>query len=126
MKRTAILLIGDNETTDAVFYTKLRSQPGWEVVITAPGEPAIEKFHRQHFDVVFFSNDIPDADEKKLRRIITVQHPDMVIYKTNQGDNTQLIAAVKEDLKKIRDSYKPAVSFTDDALRYARLNIRMQ
>ena len=126
MNRTAILAIGNNETTDAVFYTKLRSQPGWEVVITAPGEPAIEKFHRQQFDVVLFSNDIPDADEKKLRRIFTVQHPDVVMYKTTQGDNTQLIAAVKEGLKNIRDSYKPTVSFTDDALRYAGLDIRMQ
>ncbi|HRQ49006.1 MAG TPA: hypothetical protein PLR74_00615, partial [Agriterribacter sp.] len=87
---------------------------------------AIEKFHHHPFDVVLLTNGISNEEEKKLRKIFTHQDADIIIIQHYAGSSGLLQREIREALDKRKAANKPTVSFTDDALKNAGLNINIQ
>jgi len=76
--------------------------------------------------MVVFADDVNDEEERKLRKIFTIQNPDIIILK-HFSDNDNLLAnEIMAALDKQRKEKKPSFSFVDDALKNAGLNIIVQ
>jgi vacuolar-type H+-ATPase subunit F/Vma7 len=126
MKRTAILVAGNNEFSVKTITNQFDNDNKWTVTESFNAEDAIEKFHRQDFDIVVISKNVIDEDERKLRKIWGIQNPDIIIIKDNVREGHLLNDQILEALNKQRLNKKPSFSFTDDALKNAGLDILVQ
>ena len=126
MNKTEILVTGRNDDSVNFIAELINVNKGWLAAKAATGEGAIEKFHQRHFDVVVLASDIDNEEERKLRKIFTIQNPDIIILK-HYGENDNLLAnEIIAALDKQRKAKKPSFSFVDDALKNAGLNIIVQ
>jgi hypothetical protein len=123
MNNTRILIAGINADGLA---KSLHNQPGWRMVTATAVEAAIEEFHRQHFDAVVLDDSLENAEALKLRCIFLVQQPGLAICKANGSAGSDLAGTIREELGKARLANKPAIVFTDDALKNAGLPITVQ
>ncbi len=126
MKRTEILVAGNNELSTKAITNQLDNDNKWIVTESFDSEDAIEKFYRQDFDLVVISNDVNDEDERKLRKIFSIQNPDIIMIRRDGKEDRLLNVQISEALNKQRLNKKPSLSFTDDALKNAGLNILVQ
>ena len=124
--RTEILIIGRDESILQTVVRLVNNDPEWVGTGAATDEDAIEKFHHHHFDVVLLTNGIGDEEEKKLRKIFTHQDAGIIIIQHYGGGSGLLQSEIREALDKRKDANKPTVSFTDDALKNAGLDINIQ
>ena len=124
--RTEILIIGRDESILQTVVRLVNNDPEWVGTGAATDEDAIEKFHHHHFDVVLLTNGIGDEEEKKLRKIFTHQDTDIIIIQHYGGGSGLLQSEIREALDKRKAANKPTVSFTDDALKNAGLDINIQ
>ena len=124
--RTEILIIGRDENILQTVVRLVNNDPEWVGTGAATDEDAIEKFHHHHFDVVLLTNGIGDEEEKKLRKIFTHQDTDIIIIQHYGGGSGLLQSEIREALDKRKAANKPTVSFTDDALKNAGLDINIQ
>ena len=125
MKRKEILIVEGNKTT-ALAILKLINDTSLQTTVAETTEEAIEKFHRQNFDVVIFSNELSIEDERKLRKIFTVHNADLIIINYNNEDSGSLNDKITEAIKQQDKNKKPSISLVDDALVNAGLNIIVQ
>jgi CheY-like chemotaxis protein len=126
MNKTEILVTGRNEAAVQTILTLINSNYDWLATDAATDEEAIEKFHQRNFDMVVFANSTSEEVERKLRRVFTIQNPDIIILKHSSDDNNLLAAEIKAALDKQRKDKKPSFTFVDDALKNAGLNIVVQ
>lgn len=126
MNKTEILVTGRNDDTVRAIAELINSNKGWVATKAATGEEAIEKFHQLNFDMVVFTNDVDDEEERKLRKIFTIQNPDIIIVKQSSDIDNLLANELMVALDKQRKEKKPSFSFVDDALKNAGLNIIVQ
>lgn len=126
MNKTEILVTGRNEEMLQRVVGLINNNDEWIASKAASDEEAIEKFHQRNFDVVLFTNGIADEEEKKLRKVFTIQNPDIIIITHDGSDSNLLITEIAEALDIQRKNKKPSFSFVDDALKNAGLNIIVQ
>ena len=124
--RKEILIIGRDESILQTVVRLVNNDPEWVGTGAATDEDAIEKFHHHHFDVVLLTNGIGDEEEKKLRKIFTHQDAGIIIIQHSGGGSGLLQSEIREALDKRKAANKPTVSFTDDALKNAGLDINIQ
>lgn len=124
--RTEILIIGRDESILQTVVRLVNNDPSWVGTGTTSDEEAIEKFHHHHFDVVLLTNGISEEADKKLRKIFTLQNPDIIIIQHYGGGSGLLQSEIREALEQRRAESKPTVSITDDALKNAKWNISLQ
>jgi len=126
MIKTEMLVFGKKENAILPIIDLLNNHQDWVLTTASNDEEAIEKFHQRNFDMVVLAGDINNEEERKLRKIFTLQNPDIIILKQqNDNDNfwgNEIIAA----LDKQRHDKRPSFSFVDDALKNAGLNIHVQ
>ena len=123
MNKTEILVTGDSE---GMVVNQINKNDEWMATAAITDEDAIEKFHQRNFDVAIFTDVITVETEKKLRKIFTIQNPDIIIARYDSSDINLLIAEIEAALNKLRKDKRPSFSFTDDALKNAGLNIMVQ
>ena len=126
MNKTEILVTGRNRYTAKSIAGLINSNRDWVATNAATDEEAIEKFHQRNFDMVVFADDINDEEERKLRKIFTIQNPDIIILKQDRDDDNLLTTAIIAALDKQHKDKKPSFSIVDDALKNAGLNIIVQ
>ncbi|MDP4128966.1 MAG: hypothetical protein Q8939_02300 [Bacteroidota bacterium] len=126
MDKITILTIGRNEGMQQIAKELAHSNADWEVVAASTDEEAIEKFHLYPVDVALFINGIRDEEERKLTKIFKHQHPDIIIIRHEDGPRDLLHDQIRKALNKRSKENKPTVSFVDDALTNAGLNIIVQ
>jgi hypothetical protein len=127
MNKTEILVTGKNEVIVETVVAVINNNDEWVATKAATDEEAIEKFHRWDFDMVFFADGInEEEEERKLRKIFTIQNPDIIIIRYNGGDINLLTSEIATALDKQRKDKKPSFSFVDDALKNAGLDIIVQ
>ena len=126
MNRTEILVTGRNQDSVNSIIKLMDNNNDWVSTNAATDEEAIEKFHQRDFDIVLFTDGINDDEVKKLRKVFTIQNPDIIIL-THYGSEGNLLAdKINAALEKQRKDKKPSFSFVDDALKNAGLNIIVQ
>jgi len=125
MNKTEILITGRNGDTVRSIAELLNSNKDWVTTNATTGEEAIEKFHQRNFDIVVLADDINDEEERKLRKIFTVQNSDIIILNQSSVDNL-LTNAINAALAKQHKEKKPSFSIVDDALKNAGLKIMVQ
>ena len=123
MIKTVILVIGTDETMLLNSTNLINTNPAWNAVSAETAEDAIEKFHQRNFDAVVFTNGTHEED-KKLRKVFTLQNPGAVIIENNDDDTLVNEIAVALEIQHRKN--KPSFSFTDDGLKNARLPIIVQ
>lgn len=126
MDRTEILVTGNNRDSVNSIVELMDNNNDWVCTYAATNEEAIEKFHQRNFDIVLLTNGINDDEERKLRKIFTLQNPDIVILKHYGNEGNLLTDEINAALEKQRKDKKPLFSFVDDALKNAGLNIIVQ
>jgi len=126
MKRTELLMVGVNEIARKAIVTQISNDKDWMITETDTTEEAIERFHRQGFEIVIFPSEISGEDERKLSKIFSIQNPDIIILKYDDKDGHLLNDQITEALNKQRMNKKPSFSLVDDALKNAGLNIIVQ
>jgi hypothetical protein len=126
MNKTEILVTGKNNESISSIAGLINNSKDWVFTKAANDEEAIEKFHQRNFDIVVFADDVDDEEERKLRKIFTIQKPDIIMLK-QPGDNANALAnEIMAALDKQRREKKASFSFVDDALKNAGLNIIVQ
>jgi DNA-binding response OmpR family regulator len=126
MNKTEIMVTGRNDDTVKFVVELINSNKDWVATTAATDEEAIEKFHQRNFNMVVLASDLDNEEERKLRKIFTIQNPDIIILK-HYGKNDNLLAnEIIAALDKQRKEKKPSFSFVDDALKNAGLNIIVQ
>jgi len=126
MNKTEILVVGRNENSLETLLKFINSNGERAITVTVTDEEAIEKLHQRDFAVVVLTNGIRGEEEKKLRRIFTIQNPDIIIMRYSDGDEVLLITEITGALDKLRKAKKPSFTLVDDALKNAGLNIIVQ
>lgn len=126
MNRTEILVAGRNQDSVDSIVELMDNNNDWVFMQAATDEEAIEKFHQRNFDIVLLTNGINDDEERKLRKIFTLQNPDIIILKHYRNEGNLLTDEINAALEKQRNDKKPLFSFLDDALKKAGLNIIVQ
>jgi len=126
MNKTEILVTGRNENTVRSIAELINNNKDQVATKATTDEEAIEKFHQRDFDMVVFAGDINVEEERKLRKIFTIQNPDIIILKQSNENDNLLVNEIIEALDKQRNGKKPSFSFVDDALKNAGLNIVVQ
>jgi CheY-like chemotaxis protein len=126
MNRTEILVVGRNQDSVAFIVGLKESHNYWLFTQAATDEEAIEKFHQRNFDIVLFTDGMNDEEEKKLRKIFTLQNSVVIILKHYNNEGNLLTGKINAALDKQRKDKKPLFSFVDDALKNAGLNIIVQ
>ena len=116
-----ILLVGNNEQQVNNWIKVLNNHDEWNAVHTLTEEEAIEKFHQYHYDVVMLGNDLSEEAVKKLNKLFTLQHAEVILI-TDENNLEKKIASALPQQKKNKASF----SFVDDALKHAGLNITIQ
>ena len=123
MSKTEILIAGSNPGGPETITNLFTNHPEWVLTEAHSDEEAIEKFHRNNFDVVILSDALSIKEEKKLRKIFAIQSPEIIIAKHTNDNKGLLIAEITSALDKARKVRKPSISLVDDALVNAGLNI---
>ena len=126
MNRTEILVAGRNQDSVDSIVELMDNNNDWVFTQAATDEEAIEKFHQRNFDIVLFTDGMNDDEERKLRKIFTIQNPDIIILKHYSNEGNLLTDEINAALEKQRKDKKPSFSFVDDALKNAGLNITVQ
>ena len=126
MSKIEILVTGRNQAEVQPMLMLINDNDDWVPTSAVTGEEAIEKFHQRNFDMVVLINDMGEEEDRKLRKIFTIQNPDIIILTHSSDDNRLLTAAIGAALDKQRQEKKPTFSFVDDALKNAGLNIIVQ
>ena|SRR2546430_4851229 len=126
MNKTEILVIGNNEDRLQTLENLINNTAECRAVIAATDEEAIEKFHQKAFDLVLLTKYMEEEEEKKLRKILTHQNPDLIIMQDLNGNDGLLRTEIADALVTHRKNKKPSFSFVDDALKNARLNINIE
>ncbi len=123
MNKNAILVVGTNETVIKNAVRSINGNTTGDVVSASGSEAAIEKFHQRDFTVVVFTA-CTGEEEKKLRKIFTLQNPGIMIITSSPGEQLadEIIAATERK----RNAGRPTFSFLDDALKNARLPVTIQ
>ena len=91
MNRTEILVTGRNQDSLNSIIKLMDNNNDWVSTNAATDEEAIEKFHQRDFDIVLFTDGINDDEVKKLRKVFTIQNPDIIIL-THYGSEGNLLA----------------------------------
>jgi hypothetical protein len=126
MNKTEILVAGRNQDSVNSIVELIDNNPDWISAQAATDEEAIEKFHQQNFDIVLFADGINGDEERKLRKVFSIQNPDIIVLKHDSTNVNLLTNEITAALDKKRKDKKPLFSFTDDALKNAGLNIIVQ
>ena len=126
MNKSSILVVGQRETSFSSLAELSTHSKTWETIEAATAEEAIEKFHRQDFEMVILANGLSGEEEKKLRRIFNVQNPEIVIMIYQGIDKSSLSGEILKTLKTLKKAKTPAFTIVDDALKNAGLNITVQ
>ncbi|MEP7373438.1 MAG: hypothetical protein ABI675_08630 [Chitinophagaceae bacterium] len=126
MNKTEILVTGKNELTAGAVIALINTNPEWVATKAATDEEAIEKFHQRDFDLVLFADGTTEEEERKLRKVFTIQNPDIAIIKHKCDDESVLTAKIMAALDTQKNDKKPSFSFIDDALKNSGLNIVVQ
>jgi vacuolar-type H+-ATPase subunit F/Vma7 len=126
MNRTEILVAGRNQDSVDSIVELMDNNNDWVFMQAATDEEAIEKFHQRNFDIVLITDGITDDEERKLRKVFTIQNPDIIILKHYSNEGNLLTDEINAALEKQRKDKKPLFSFVDDALKNAGLNITVQ
>ncbi|HEY4874041.1 MAG TPA: hypothetical protein VIH86_00585 [Puia sp.] len=79
MKKIQILVICNHEEILQTIIRLINNNEKWNATGTADVEKAIELFHQHKFDLVLLGSGIKNEDENKLRRIFTLQNPEIKI-----------------------------------------------
>jgi hypothetical protein len=126
MNKTEILVTGKNQIVVETVVALINNNDEWLATKASTDEDAIEKFHQRNFDLVLFADGVTEEDDRKLRKIFTIQNPDIIML-MHKGDlGNLLVDEITTALDKQRNDKKPSFSFVDDALKNAGLNIVVQ
>ncbi len=115
--KTEMLIIGRNEEILQTVTRLVNSNPLWSGTGVSTDEAAIEKFHQRRFDVVLLTNGLSGEEDKKLRKLFTHQHPDVIIIQHYGGGSGLLNSEITEALERQTTTGKATVSFTDNPLQ---------
>lgn len=121
MNKTEILIVGTGDALKTA-VSLVNGNTQWRGIGVSAVEAAIEKFHQQSFDAVVLTN-VSEEDKRKLYRVFTYQHPDTILIHYQDGKGDILPVKILEALDERQRENKPVVSFTDDALKNAGLNV---
>jgi len=126
MNKREILISGRNDKSFEAIVKVINNYAEWIITAASTDEEAIEKFHQQNFHVVVLTDFISREEERKLRKIFTIQNPDIIIMRYNKSDESLLAAEIMEELNRLRQARRSSFSLVDDALKNAGLNIIVQ
>ena len=117
MSKIEILAIGRNVEILETVVRLINNNKDWQGTGANQDEEAIEKFHRQHFDIILLTNGISEEEETKLRKIFTHQQPGIIIIQHYGGGSGLLFCEIQEALDKRKTDGKHTVSVTDDIFK---------
>ena len=126
MNKMELLIIGELKTGFETIKNLSNRYVDWKISTAYNDEEAIEKFHRHNFEVVVFTDSVSSDEERKIRKIFTVQKPGIVIIKHQQGNDGLLIDEITTALDESSKAKAPSYTLVDDALKNAGLNIIVQ
>lgn len=126
MDKITLLTIGRDRGIRQTTEELVHSNADWEVIAASTDEEAVEKFHQYPVDKVLFTDGVRDDEERKLNKIFMHQQPDIIIIRHDGSGGVLLHDEIREALRKRSRENKPTVSFVDDALVNAELNIIVQ
>ena len=107
MNKPTILIAGKSETSFPTSTEFINHPAAWATTEVATAEEAIEKFHQQDFDIAILTDGISGEEEKKLRRIFTVQNPDIIIIRYNDENDVLLADQITKPLTTLRKAKRP-------------------
>ena len=126
MNKTSLLVVStDNDVTNSILQ-KINATSQWDAHGAATVEEAIEKFHYLPADVVVLAGNGIKAEERKLRAIFSHQHPGVIIILLPEDQQDSIVNKIERALAEEQKSNKPSLTFVDDALKNAGLNISIQ
>lgn len=121
MNKTTILFAGFADNAAGMVE---RFDNSWIITVADTAETAIEKFQQFHYDVVITGKNFDETTLQKLKKLFSSQQPDILFVQ--EGENDPEPAVILSGLEAKRKQSKPAISFTDDGLKNAGLNIQIQ
>ena len=114
MKKIQILVICNHEEILQTIIRLINNNEKWNATGTAVIEKAIELFHQHKFDLVLLGSGINDEDENKLKRIFTLQNPDIKIIQHFGGGSGLLSNEIEAALS---DNQQGNFNVVDDPFR---------
>jgi hypothetical protein len=114
VSKTEILVIGRNEEILEVVLRLINNNASWHGTGASSDEEAIEKFHRQKFDIIMLTNGITDEEEAKLKKIFTRQDSEIIIIQHYGGGSGLLSNEIYMALDRRDKGNKPIYNFKDD------------
>ena len=113
MSKTEVLVIGRNEEILETVVRLINKNEEWNGTGASSDEDAIEKFHRHHIDIVLLTNGITNEEEIKLRKIFTLQQPEVIIIQHYGGGSGLLAFEIKQALETRSQNKKYSFSVKD-------------
>jgi hypothetical protein len=98
-----------------------QSNQEWNLTLADTDEEAIEKFHSRTYDIVVFGNSMEEGSKNKLRKLFPFQQDELIIISdvTTEDVNKEITEAIE-----IRNTQrKPKITYKDNTLAYAKINI---
>ena len=117
MQKKEILIIGRNAEILETVIRLINNNPEWNGTGAGTDEEAIEKFHRQHIDIVLLTNGISGDEETKLRKIFVHQNNDIIIIQHYGGGSGLLSNEIREALDNFRAAGRSSYTFKDDVFK---------
>ncbi|PZF74561.1 hypothetical protein [Taibaiella soli] len=120
MNTTEILVVSKDQNVLPVMMQQINNHTDWMATGASGDEDAIEKYHHHSFDLVVLAADIDENETRKMRRIFSIQHNDMLIVDSVNLDSleTEIEAAIIR-----HNAANNNYSFTDNAFANAQCNI---
>ncbi|MHA4806767.1 response regulator [Flavitalea flava] len=127
--KAEIMILGKDDRTIQNMASSL-SQEEWNVTLASNGEDAITASFLKNFDAVLFTGELAEMEELKLRKVFAYTNQSMLVLKYNATNDLDAfkkgMKEVGAEISKIRKvQNRPVYTITDDALKNARLNIRL-
>jgi CheY-like chemotaxis protein len=126
MNNAKLLAVGGDTEWLQTVIKLVNDHEGWTATAAKEEEEAIEKFCQYPFDIVLLDEGIPEAEHKKLLKILSNLNPDILIRQHCASEKGLLSATIRDAIRQWETNNKPAVYFTDNPLQNARFNISIQ
>lgn len=120
MNKATLLLVSTNKALLNEWLTTLH--PQYHCMVAEHEDEAIYAFLQSSVNAVLLDDDLDSMVKARLQKLFTAQQSDTVFIHTARG-NKKMMGMVADAIKTQQKKNKPAISFSDDALRHAGINI---
>lgn len=120
MNKATLLLVSPHKALLNEWLTQL--SPQYYCMVAQNEAEAIYGFLQSPVNAVLLDDGLDSLVKARLQKLFTAQQSDTVFIAAAKEMN-KLVSMVADAIKTQQKKHKPAISFTDDALRNAGINI---